>query len=170
MTHWMQQIRVPLSSGAIRLSVVILSIVIYLVSLFLPAFVVRFPDIAGDPLGWECLLFGWGNLFELQPAWLANPLLFIALFLIAKRRTDVSVILLAVAIVAAFFSLRVDEVLRPARMRTVEAMGTGFYVWLTSLIVPAAYALLIGGVDRHQRLQQGESELAKGRSPSAKSG
>jgi hypothetical protein len=57
--------------------------------------------------GLELLLLGWGGIFETKPAWLANPLLLLAIFFswrsnVSPRRAGIAV---AAATLASAFAL-----------------------------------------------------------------
>jgi hypothetical protein len=117
-----------------------LSVLVYVVSLFLPA-VVYNTGLAGNPdLGYEILLQGWLGVFQGIVAWYANCLfLFGLLYLylrMYKLATYFSLFALALGLQSLFFSVKyLDE--SGVNTATVDHLGPGFYLWMLSFALLA---------------------------------
>jgi len=109
------------------------SLLAYIGSLFLPAF-----EFAQEPSvgGLQVLLLGWLGLLALNPAWLANPLFFVALYstIIGKYRR--ARWMGACAVLLGSMSLLAKEwYFDESRGTPILRLGPAFYLWMASLIV-----------------------------------
>jgi len=119
-----------------RIAVSSVSIILYGASLCSPA--LEFST--ADPVpGWETLLAGWAGIFLLQPAWLANPVFFIALILFKRRKYHRAKTLSAMALVIGLSSFFCREwYFNEAFGTPITSLGIGFYLWCLSFTVLAA--------------------------------
>lgn len=109
------------------------SLLAYIGSLFLPAF-----EFAQEPSvgGLQVLLLGWLGLLTLNPAWLANPLFFVALYstIIGKYRR--ARFLSACAVLLGSMSLLAKEwYFDESRGTPILRLGPAFYLWMASLVI-----------------------------------
>jgi len=83
--------------------------------------------------GFVCLFFGWCGYWQ----WLANPLLFIAMSALHKRRTGLALIISTIAFILALstFLIRQIEINEAGMKGPVIGYGPGFYLWLLSMAI-----------------------------------
>ena len=121
---------------ALKIIYITSTVILFLISLFLPA--IRMYDYDGIKYsrGYELLLIGslsllGGGLFE-WIIWLANPLLFISiLFVIRKKRSAIFISICAMCLAIAF-SFK-GNVLAAENGRTADIdLLLGYYLWLSS--------------------------------------
>lgn len=102
--------------------------------------------IASSMDGYEMLLMGWAAVLLGMLAWLANPLMLMAVLLSAFGVHLVSRILSGLAVAVALQSYLFEGV--PFTGGSVDAenrvdyLGLGFYLWMASLVLFAAYCFL----------------------------
>ncbi|WP_155631104.1 hypothetical protein [Burkholderia cepacia] len=138
-------VRPPMGRAATVLLAI--SVVLYLVAMFTAPFRTGAPDPHPWADGWQVLLTGWMGLFFGIFAWLANPLVFAAWWLIAKRRRTQA---LALAVLALLFGL---SFLTQHRIVVNEAGGVepvhldaiGYWCWLAGFGAAAIGAALLPG-------------------------
>lgn len=122
--------------------------VLYLGSLALPAF-----DLAqGDDsyyLGVVMVLFG---AFSFDPRWLANPLWLIGVVCLLTHFRLTAVLTLAAASLLAVSCFTFTGTLiaqnSSGTETTILQMGPGYYIWLSSMVVPTVYAFYVFFVRR----------------------
>lgn len=120
----------------------IISIVIFIISLFLPAvYIEKTRPISGG----TCLLYGWlvsGN----RGAWLANPLLFFSWFALLIKHPKVSAFLsfISLCIALNFLNENLITIYEKGSSTefTVNSYGLGYYFWVTSCFVILAGSLI----------------------------
>lgn len=121
----------PASSDKRNYLVVLVSLAVYLGSLFLPVFEFQ----SHSPVqGFEVLLLGWLGLLALNPAWLANPAFFVSLVLLLIRKYRSASIFSFCAVLlglASFFAK--DWYFDESSGTPITGLGTAFYVWMASL-------------------------------------
>lgn len=114
-----------------------IAIATYLVSLALPPFNTRAPEM--QELGVTILLFGWGSLLgpDRLYAWLANPMV-IFCFIRMKKNPALCFAAALLAIVAAYDFNQVHTLgwdsSRDMYWGTVMGINVGSYIWLASLL------------------------------------
>lgn len=108
-----------------------LAAVLFLLSLFLPAFITQSQDI----YGYWVLAMGWLGFITFQFAWYALPLAIIAIQ-VSARKPQFSLLLSVFAIVVASEAFLFKKV--PfANSDEVIDVGLGFYLWYMSFILVA---------------------------------
>jgi hypothetical protein len=124
-------------------TIVAISGVCFLVSLFLPCIYVQ-----DDPTPFMGLaLFLWGpfGLLDGTVAWYANPFLALTSLLLVARRYGLVVLFGIPCLALALSTLAMHEVLineRPT-YAAIAGYGPGFYLWLASLAIPPTAAVVI---------------------------
>jgi hypothetical protein len=136
-----------------RLIVLVISAVPFVVACATPCLYVTSTNYGSQHwLGLYILVSGWTAFFVGQFAWFANCLLLLACVLFLYRRWLTTIIILLLALLIAMQTFMVLGQDLPAdeggvnRMH-VTAIGTGFYFWLASFIVPIGGALWL----RHRK-------------------
>ena len=126
----------------VRVSLIV-SVALWVGSLFLPALTFVF-DVEPVTLpGWKVLASGWINLLVLQTSWLAN-LAFWTLVLLLLRPSRSARVLFWCGIALLLFSLHtVDLFLRP-QFYTFREAHSGFVAWMLANLGLAACALATG--------------------------
>jgi len=118
-----------------------LTLLLYLASLALPAFDLEQGD-DGYYLGLVVVLFG---ALSMDPRWLANPLWIIGMVCLWRKRRVAALLTLTAASVLALLCLGYvgTEIAQNASgtKTTILGMGTGYYLWLSSLLVATAFAV-----------------------------
>ncbi|MDX2092272.1 MAG: hypothetical protein SFX73_30690 [Kofleriaceae bacterium] len=110
------------------------AIILYLVSLVLPAITVIDRPLFGSGsttrvwFGAQCLAMGW----IVWPGWLANPLFALALILRRFEQHGAAAVLLVFAIASALLGL---FILRDIDLVELRHVQIGYVVWLASLVV-----------------------------------
>jgi hypothetical protein len=119
------------------------SLVVLGCSLALPALVVDPPS--QTVFGLNCLLLGWLSLLQGWPMWLANPLCWLGLIFLCVKKYYVSFGLGVVAIALALCTYSITRILRDegGTMEKVTGLGSGFYLWLMSLLIPTLGSLVL---------------------------
>jgi hypothetical protein len=124
-------------------TVIILSLILFLISLTQPAF---FIDRKDDPnaysnslilflLGWMSLL---GGAFIPFIIWLANPLYFLSIFLIIQKKYFGFITALGSTCLAIMFSqLNTVMTSESGNNSIIAGLGLGFKLWLSSFVVLA---------------------------------
>jgi hypothetical protein len=145
----------PHVSWLTRLAVIAASLLVYVVACFVPT--VYFDKPGQEPWpGLMTFILGAFALFEGYFAWLANPLLGVALLLLIFRQWVATAVVAGLAFLIALDALRVlgDTVpLDEAGVNKAVAtgLGPGFYLWLASMLVPLAGALVLRTYERSLR-------------------
>jgi hypothetical protein len=131
------------SMGVKRNSFLCGSVVLYAMSLWMPA--MYFEKEA--PLhGFSVLAWGWWGLFQLNPAWLANPAYVIALMLFIKREYSGARWVGVSGLVCTLFSYMASQwYFNEAEGTPIKHLGSAFYVWFFAQAV-----LLAGSVTLRQ--------------------
>lgn len=115
------------------------SIVLFVIACLLPAMVVRVPHSGYSmQTGFELLWFGPLGVFSLNFGWCANPLLVVALIMLALGKDPKALRFGVVACV-----LGASSVINLTHPPEVREPGIGFFVWLASLLVVPATAILL---------------------------
>jgi uncharacterized protein YqgC (DUF456 family) len=138
-----------------RLAVVAASLLVYLVACFVPA--VYFDKPGQEPWpGVMTLILGAFALFEGQFAWLANPLLGVALLLLIFRQWVATAVVAGLAFLVSLDTLRLlgetvwlDE--GGVNKAVATGLGPAFYLWIASMLVPLAGALVLRTYERSLR-------------------
>ena len=112
--------------------------------------------VAGSYYGYETLLLGLLAVLLGIFAWFANPVMLLAVLLSAFRKRLAAMILSAASIALGLQSFALDAVpfneasIQPDNLNVVDHLGLGFYLWMGSLVVFAAYCFLTtgGGAER----------------------
>jgi hypothetical protein len=122
-----------------------LTLVIYAVSLFLPAL-----HLDKDPkvwLGAEVLMMGWLGPLMLQFGWVANPLGLAAIIFLIFRQWTLALIVAVIALLLGLSSLTIvgqqlylDE--GGVNKALVLGLGPAFHVWMAALVLPAVATIL----------------------------
>jgi hypothetical protein len=128
-----------------RFVLMALSAAVFGLSLALPAIFVSEPAPNNAYGGGICLLTGWLSLLEFWPMWLANPLLLACLIFLGCKKYGIALGLGLVAIALALCSLTITEMLRDegGTMVPVTGFGSGFYLWLLSMVIPTVGSLVL---------------------------
>ncbi len=131
---------------AFRLTLLIVSIVIFCISLTNDGFYIDRPSNprAWAP-GWAELMLGWILVPGGIIAWLANPLLFFGWMLLAnKLLAPASTIVTALAICIALSFLLHKEIItsEAGNVSAVTGYGSGYYLWIGSMVVAMLAGLL----------------------------
>lgn len=145
----------------IHLFVSVAALGVYVAACLLPAFWGQGGFFeAGETLyGVDLLLFGWLTLFTLDPTWLANLGLLLALVCMWRRRYQWALGVSIAALGLACLSIRhIGRGLEPR---------VGFYLWIGSMVVLALGVIAVGVVDRRGDFARLLSETAsiEGRRP-----
>jgi hypothetical protein len=130
-----------------RIAVLSISAILFVIACATPGLYVTSTNANSGPwLGLHILVIGWTAFFVGQFAWFANCLLLLAAVMLLLRRwlTTVVILLIALPFAAQTFMLLGQDL--PADEAGVNRMhvtgiGTGYYFWLASLIVPIPGAL-----------------------------
>jgi hypothetical protein len=124
----------------------ILSILLFVASLFLDAFYTSQENPRSWSLGFGLLVCGWLGLFDGIVAWLANPLLLAAWILLLLRwpRGIWPLVFAVAALALALSFLRVDDLMvdEAGGRAMVTGYGPGYWVWMSSMLVACVAALL----------------------------
>jgi len=124
----------------LKYSLLLLSIILFIISLFQPAFFIdrKDSDAYSDSLflfalGWMSF-FGGGFIPFL--IWLANPLYIISLFLI-NRKSKTGIITISISIFLALIFANLNEILTSESGSTskITELGVGYFLWISSFIV-----------------------------------
>lgn len=135
----MTPITAPLAT---LLVAVMLSCGCFLASLYLPCV---YTGDSGPPFyGWTLLLMGPFGIFDGVVAWYANPLLALILVLLLTERFRLAALcgVPCVLLALSTFAMREMAVTEQPRYEPVTGYGPGFFLWLASLAIPVACALL----------------------------
>lgn len=123
---------------------------IWLISLALP---VSDHGLVEGP-GFYYLVAGWGGLLTLQFAWLANPLLMVAILYAVKSRAPkrwigaaASIALCLLAASAAFY----HQLPSPDGAVTVIPNASGYHLWLAAVLGGAALVLISSFAPRESK-------------------
>lgn len=112
-----------------------LAAVLFLLSLFLPAFITQTQDIDG----YWVLAMGWLGFITFQFAWYALPLAIIAIR-VSARKPQLSLLLAVFAILVASEAFLFKEI--PfSKSEEVIDLGLGFYLWYMSFMLVAGGTL-----------------------------
>ncbi len=111
------------------------SLLLFVVSLWLPPFRVEAADPYPWPRGWLVLLMGWLGIADGMLAWFANPLLLAAWLLAWRRRRGATIVTAALALLLGLSFLlnsqiSVDEA---GNQSPLHHDGSGYWLWLGSL-------------------------------------
>lgn len=119
---------------------VIMSIVLYILSMFFTPFYVANPKADIYSSSFFMLLAGWMAILGggLIPTiiWLANPLYFFGGFLILNKE-KVGVILIGLSVILALYFTTLDSIMdgESGATTAIIKLGVGFYFWISSFIV-----------------------------------
>lgn len=107
--------------------------------------------VAGSYRGYEVLLLGVLGILLGIFAWFANPVMLGAVMLAAFGKRLAAMILAVPAVALGLQSFALDAVpfneasMEPGNLNVVDHLGPGFYLWMGSLMVFAAYCFLKTG-------------------------
>lgn len=120
----------------IKIITIVLSVVLFSISLILPPFYIKSDNSSPWPAGFWCLIFGWYNLDGSGISWLANPLLILSWFYLFSK-TKVALWLGLVALLFSSSFLFANEVIinEGGGMGKIERLGAGYFLWLASTVV-----------------------------------
>ena len=119
---------------------ILLSLLLFILSLFQPAFYIDRADYDAWANSAGLLLLGWmsvlGGSLVASVIWLANPLYIIAIFLSARGRLKGLYFSILASIIAFSFS-RLDEILtsESGSYSKITALKAGYKLWLGSMLV-----------------------------------
>lgn len=125
-----------------------ISLVVYVVSLFLPGIIYE-PSVATGyvrptDFGYQILSLGWLGIFYGYIAWYANPLYFIALVVLKAKAYRTAFKLSIASILVGLTALLINTV--PANegggVTAIRSFGIGYYIWLVALAVQF-YAIIV---------------------------
>ncbi|MDR2235971.1 MAG: hypothetical protein LBE92_07605 [Chryseobacterium sp.] len=119
--------------------ILIISAVIYIVSLLFPAVKAGTKEV----YGLTCFLFGWTEMQGGGIAWLANPVLFIAAFALLLDKVKASAVLSFIAVALTFCFLSVKEVTvdEAGHQYAIVSYGPAYFLWMAS-----CFSLFIGNL------------------------
>ena len=109
------------------------SLVLYAASFALPVFVCKDGSVF---IGLMLFLWGLVGVASACPAWLANPLLFLTLSLMVRRKFPSSLISACLTLAVALTSFFVKSLYTGPNMSDITHYGPGLYVWLSACTVP----------------------------------
>ena len=137
-------LRPPSARG--RALILLSFVVVYSVACALPA--VRLTGRRDAFAGVEVMVMGWHGLRMAQYGWLANFPALIALRCVMQGRTLYAIILAAVSLLLglhSFWLMGHEIVLGDEPLNTVRvvSLASGYYVWMATLALPLAFALLL---------------------------
>jgi hypothetical protein len=101
--------------------------------------------VAERDLGYVVLATGFLGVFVGVFAWFANPLMLLAVLLSLSRRRVVAMVLAVAAVALGLQAYALDAVpfneasMEPDNLNYVDRLGYGFYLWMASLVILAAY-------------------------------
>lgn len=117
----------------------LLSMGLFLASLFLPALILE----TGALPGWHVLAFGWYGLLAANVAWFANPAYGYALSqMLRMRYARAGWVALGGAIISLQSWMADAWWFNEGSGTPIEALGSAYYVWTLSLIIPVVAAFL----------------------------
>jgi hypothetical protein len=130
--------RTVLSSKRLRLSASVLILAIYVASLMLPAVLKTDTSAAHDAgyPGYSILMIGWLGVANLQPAWIANPLLLLTLAMPTRALG------IATAVFAAC-AIGWREIPNDAGVEHVLSYGAGYYLWMLAMALTASLPFVL---------------------------
>ncbi len=120
---------------AVRVALSI-SAVLFFTSLFFTPFTVQSsegPQVCSSLLA---LLTGWGATADNSYAWFANPIGFVAWWMIARRRNTIAIIagIAAVLLAASFLFERHILIDEAGNTGAILSIGPAYWLWLASII------------------------------------
>jgi len=124
----------------IKTVLILLSIIVFIVSLFQPAFFID--RIDSDAYSNSLFLFalGWmsflGGGFIPFIIWLANPIFLISIFLINKSlKAGILMSLISILLAIIFANLNSILISESGSTSKITELGLGFYLWLSSFVI-----------------------------------
>ncbi|MCE4065418.1 hypothetical protein LXM63_09940 [Chryseobacterium gleum] len=113
-------------------AIIIISIFIFILSL-------PFTAVYTEPHnvdGLTCLLLGWAKMSGGGIAWMANPLLLTAAFLLLMKKPKASLVIsfLAFALTLCFLAVKEITVDEAGHQNPITGYGPGYYLWIASCI------------------------------------
>lgn len=124
----------------IKSTLIILSIIVFIISLFQPAFFIDRKD--SDAYSDSLFLFalGWmsffGGGFIPFIIWLANPIYLISIFLINKSlKSGISMSLISILLALIFANLNSILTSESGSTSKITELGLGFYLWISSFVI-----------------------------------
>jgi hypothetical protein len=116
----------------------IICTILFGVSLLQNVFVFQSGD-SSFIMGFVCLLFGWTHI-----QWLANPLIAASHFFLFRGKYGWSVLCSAVAVMLALSAFSIKEVPQDesGTMTLVLGFSSGFYLWLSVMLVTFGEGLI----------------------------
>jgi hypothetical protein len=130
----------------LRFRFLLAAVVLFAVSLVLPAITYDVSGTSDSMSGLSLLLMGWFNVFAGVAGWLANPFFAFGCVAVLLRRKITSIVLLVLSLLLAISSVQLfssgvmkDEsgVLYP-----LQYFSAGFYVWLAAIVVALISAFI----------------------------
>ena len=124
----------------IKSTLIILSIIVFIISLFQPAFFIDREDSDAYSNSLFLLALGWmsflGGGFVPFIIWLANPIYVISIFLINKS-IKFGIITSLVSILLALIFSNLNSILTSESGTTskITELGLGFYLWISSFVI-----------------------------------
>ena len=125
---------------------VILSVVLYILSMFFTPFYVESPKADIYSHSFYMLLSGWmavlGGGLILSIIWLANPIYYYAVFFIINKG-KLGIVPASLCLLLAIYFMILDSVMLGESGATTDItkLGAGFYLWISSFI-----AIFVAGV------------------------
>lgn len=138
------------NSNYLKNTLIIVSVLIFISSLFYPAFFIDREDSDAWSNSLFLFVFGWtsfiGGGFIPFLIWLANPLYLISLILV-KKSNIIGLLTISISIFLAIVFCNLDSILTSESGATskIIKLGLGFYLWLSSffvLLLPAISNLI----------------------------
>ena len=124
----------------IKSTLIILSIIVFIISLFQPAFFIDREDSDAYSNSLFLLALGWmsflGGGFVPFIIWLANPIYVISIFLINKS-IKFGIITSLVPILLALIFANLNSILtsESGSKSKITELGLGFYLWISSFVI-----------------------------------
>ena len=124
----------------IKSTLIILSIIVFIISLFQPAFFIDREDSDAYSNSLFLLALGWmsflGGGFVPFIIWLANPIYVISIFLINKS-IKFGIITSLVSILLALIFSNLNSILtsESGSKSKITELGLGFYLWISSFVI-----------------------------------
>lgn len=119
--------------------ILLICLILYLASLPFTAVYAKEHEMSGL----ACALLGWAEMDGGGIAWMANPLLFIAVFIFLLKKIKISAVISLIAFGLTFCYLSVGEITvnEAGHKFPITGYGPGYFLWIAS-----CFSLLIGNI------------------------
>lgn len=136
----------------LRYLLLILSIILFVASLFTLPFTIEGDNPKPWPIGLWCLLLGWISVgVGAGVTWLANPFLMLSWMMLAKRSRSAFWLSLIAVFFCSLFPFT-HEVLanEGGGTRRITSIGPGYYLWFGSSIVTFISTIVTWIIEQRQ--------------------